>query len=57
VIFGAIDTGLLAISPLCGGLVFDVAGAVAAGVVGDALTDSVARFFGGNLVVAWQRGN
>lgn len=53
-IFGAIDTGLLAIPALCGGMAFGVAGAVAGGVIGDALTDSIAGFFEGGIA-QWLR--
>lgn len=54
-VFGAMDTGLLAIPALGGGLVFGVAGAIAGGVIGDALTDSIAGFFEGG-VAEWLRG-
>jgi hypothetical protein len=53
-IFGAIDTGLLAIPALWGGTVFGVAGAIAGGVVGDALTDSIAGIFEGGIA-EWLR--
>lgn len=49
IIFGAIDTGLLTIPALWGGALFGVAGAIAGGVVGDALTDSIAGFFEGGI--------
>lgn len=48
-IFGAIDTGLLTIPALWGGLKFGMAGAIAGGVVSDALTDSIAGFFEGSI--------
>ncbi len=48
-IFGAIDTGLLSIPALWGGSLFGVAGAIAGGVVGDALTDGIAGFFEGGI--------
>jgi hypothetical protein len=54
IIFGSIDTGLLAIPTLFGGFYFGVAGAVTGAVVGDALTDSVAGFFEGSIAV-WMR--
>ncbi|MBU0984376.1 MAG: hypothetical protein KKA42_10935 [candidate division Zixibacteria bacterium] len=53
-IFGAIDTGLLVIPALWGGLTFGVAGAIAGGVVGDALTDGIAGFFEG-AIARWLR--
>ncbi|MHC4862357.1 MAG: hypothetical protein ACYTDY_19955 [Planctomycetota bacterium] len=52
--FGAIDTGLLTIPCLAGGLVYGVPGAIAGGVVGDAITDSIAGFFEGS-VAKWLR--
>ena len=48
-IFGALDTGLLTIPALWGGLLFGVPGAIAGGVVGDALTDAIAGFFEGSV--------
>lgn len=54
-IFGAIDTGLLAIPALWGGLAFGVAGAIAGGVIGDALTDAIAGFFEGGIA-EWLQG-
>jgi len=54
VIFGAIDTGLLTIPALWGGALFGVAGAIAGGVIGDALTDGIAGFFEGSIA-AWLR--
>lgn len=53
-IFGAIDTGLLTIPALWGGHLFGVAGAIAGGVVGDALTDAIAGFFEGGIA-EWLR--
>ena len=53
-IFGAIDTGLLTIPALWGGAIFGVAGAIAGGVVGDALTDGIAGFFEGSIA-SWLR--
>jgi hypothetical protein len=38
-IFGAIDTGLLTIPALIGGLFYGVAGAITGGIIGDALWD------------------
>ncbi len=48
-IFGAIDTGLLTIPALWGGVLFGVAGAIARGVIGDALSDAIAGFFEGAI--------
>jgi hypothetical protein len=48
-VFGAIDTGLLTIPALWGGVLFGAAGAIAGGIIGDAITDSVAGFFEGSL--------
>ncbi len=53
-IFGALDTGLLTIPALWGGSLFGVAGAIAGGVIGDALTDGVAGFFEGGIA-EWLR--
>lgn len=53
-IFGAIDTGLLTIPALWGGITFGVVGAIAGGVIGDALTDAVAGFFEGSIA-EWLR--
>ena len=53
-IFGALDTGLLTIPALWGGLMFGVAGAIAGGVIGDALTDGIAGFFEGGIA-QWLR--
>jgi len=55
IVFGTIDTGLLAIPALWGGIQFGVAGAIAGGVIGDALTDAVAGFFEGSIA-QWLRG-
>ena len=44
-IFGSIDTGLLTIPALYDGVLFGVAGAIAGGIIGDALTDGIAGFF------------
>ncbi len=54
-IFGSIDTGLLTIPALWGGALFGFAGAIAGGVVGDALTDGIAGFFEGGIA-EWLRG-
>jgi len=54
VIFGVIDTGLLTIPAIWGGLSFGVAGAIAGGVIGDALTDGIAGFFEGGIA-RWLR--
>ncbi len=53
-VFGGLDTGLLAIPTLWGGLTFGVPGAVAGSVIGDALTDAVAGFFEGHIA-EWLR--
>lgn len=53
-VFGSIDTGLLAIPALWGGALFGVAGAIAGAVIGDALTDAIAGFFEGS-VAQWLR--
>lgn len=53
-IFGALDTGLLTFPALWGGTLFGVAGAIAGGVIGDALTDGVAGFFEGSIA-KWLR--
>jgi hypothetical protein len=54
IVFGSIDTGLLAILAVWGGVTFGIPGAIAGGVVGDALTDSVAGFFEGHIA-EWLR--
>ncbi|KPK60768.1 MAG: hypothetical protein AMS21_09340 [Gemmatimonas sp. SG8_38_2] len=48
-VFGCIDTGLLAIPALFGGIVFGIPGAIAGGVIGDSITDGVAGFFEGYI--------
>jgi hypothetical protein len=53
-IFGSLDTGLLTIPALWGGSLYGIAGAIAGGVVGDALTDSIAGFFEGSIA-KWLR--
>ena len=53
-IFGSIDIGLLTIPALWGGALFGVAGAIAGGVIGDALTDGIAGFFEGSIA-EWLR--
>ncbi len=53
-VFGAIDTGLLTIPAIWGGLTFGVAGAIAGSVIGDALTDGIAGFFEGSIA-EWLR--
>ena len=55
-VFGGIDTGLLAVPALAGGLAFGVAGAIAGGVIGDSVTDGVAGFFEGG-VAEWLRNH
>ncbi|MHC5037869.1 MAG: hypothetical protein ACYTHM_11190 [Planctomycetota bacterium] len=53
-VFGSLDTGLLAIPALAGAMAFGVAGAIAGGVIGDSLTDAIAGFFEGG-VAEWLR--
>jgi hypothetical protein len=53
-IFGGLDTGLLTILALWGGSLFGVAGAIAGGVIGDALTDGIAGFVEGSIA-KWLR--
>lgn len=53
-IFGSLDTGLLTIPALWGGALFGVAGAIAGGVIGDALTDGIAGFVEGSIA-KWLR--
>jgi len=53
-LFGSIDTGLLAVPALLGAAAFGVHGAIAGGVIGDAITDSVAGLFEGSLA-EWLR--
>ncbi len=53
-IFGALDTGLLTIPALWGGVLFGVAGAIAGGGIGDALTDGIAGFIEGGIA-EWLR--
>lgn len=53
-IFGSIDTGLLTIPALWGGLSFGVVGAIAGGIIGDSITDSIAGFFEGGIA-EWLR--
>lgn len=54
VVFGGIDTGLLTVPAILGGLKFGAAGALAGAVIGDAITDAVAGFFEGG-VARWLR--
>ena len=53
-VFGGLDTGLLVIPALWGGAFFGVAGALAGGVIGDALSDGIAGFFEGSIA-QWLR--
>jgi len=53
-VFGGIDTGLLAVPAVLGALKFGVVGAIAGGVVGDAVTDAIAGFFEGGIA-RWLR--
>jgi hypothetical protein len=53
-LFGAIDTGMLVIPAIAGGHYYGIVGAVAGGVIGDAITDSVAGFFEGGIA-RWLR--
>ncbi len=54
-VFGSIDTGLLTLPALVGGIGFGVAGAITGGVIGDALSDAIAGFFEGSIA-EWLRG-
>lgn len=49
IVFGAIDTGMLTLPALFGGIFYGVAGAITGGVVGDAITDAIAGFFEGGI--------
>jgi hypothetical protein len=49
VVFGGIDTGLLTIPAMVGGMRFGVVGALAGAVIGDAITDAIAGFFEGGI--------
>lgn len=53
-VFGGIDTGLLAVPALVGGLRFGAVGALAGAVIGDAVTDAIAGFFEGGIA-RWLR--
>jgi hypothetical protein len=53
-VFGGIDTGLLTIPAIWGGLKFGATGALAGAVIGDAITDSIAGFFEGGIA-RWMR--
>ena len=53
-VFGAVDTGLLTIPMLWGSMFFGVAGALAGGIIGDALSDGIAGFFEGSIA-QWLR--
>lgn len=53
-VFGGLDTGLLALPAIWGGVTFGVVGAIAGTVVGDAITDAVAGFFEGHIA-EWLR--
>lgn len=53
-VFGGLDTGLLAVPAIWGGITFGVVGAVAGTVVGDAITDALAGFFEGHIA-EWLR--
>jgi len=53
-IFGSIDTGMLVIPAIAGAKYFGIIGAIAGGVVGDAITDSIAGFFEGGIA-RWLR--
>ncbi|MFH1312358.1 MAG: hypothetical protein ABIJ00_03945 [Candidatus Eisenbacteria bacterium] len=55
-VFGAIDTGLLTVPAIWGGMTYGVAGAIAGVVIGDALTDAIAGFFEGSIA-EWLRGH
>ncbi len=49
IVFGSIDTGMLAILAVWGGVSYGIVGAIVGGVIGDALTDSIAGFFEGYI--------
>lgn len=49
IVFGAIDTGVLAIAALIGASFAGVLGAVVGGVVGDSITDGLAGLFEGRV--------
>jgi len=53
-VFGGIDTGLLAIPAMLGGIHFGAVGALAGAIIGDAITDSIAGFFEGGIA-RWLR--
>jgi len=53
-VFGGIDTGLLTIPAMLGGLRFGAVGALAGAVIGDAITDAIAGFFEGGIA-RWLR--
>jgi len=53
-IFGSIDTGLLVIPAIAGAKFFGIVGAIAGGIIGDAITDAVAGFFEGEIA-RWLR--
>jgi hypothetical protein len=55
-VFGGLDTGLLVVPAIWGGVTFGVVGAVAGTVVGDAITDAVAGFFEGQIA-EWLRSH
>ena len=55
-VFGSIDTGLLAVPALAGGLAFGMVGAIVGGVIGDALTDAIAGLFEGGIA-EWLRAH
>jgi len=55
-VFGGIDTGLLTVPALAGGLTFGMVGAIVGGVIGDALTDAIAGFFEGGIA-EWLRAH
>ncbi len=48
-VFGSLDTGLLTLPAIWGGITFGVVGAIAGTVIGDAITDAVAGFFEGHI--------
>ena len=53
-VFGGIDTGLLSVPAIAGGVNFGAIGALAGAVVGDAVTDGIAGFFEGGIA-RWLR--
>lgn len=57
IIFGVVDNGILAALALLGGALAGVPGAIAGGVVGNAITDGIAGFFEGHSSERLRRNN